>query len=190
MLEPWIETHSGKKMYFLDPTPDMIDIDDIAHSLSLQCRFSGHTSRFYSVAEHSINVASELADEGLEIQLQGLLHDASEAYLLDVPSPVKQYLGGYKEMEEKLMRAIFTKFGVKWPMSIMVKEADHVMLKREAKVLIPSQGASWVDDFPTIWETDRPIDAHQPPYIKEAFLDWFKYLMKEVKNGARATATI
>jgi hypothetical protein len=187
MLEPWIETHSGKKMYFLDPTPEMIDIDDIAHSLSLQCRFSGHTSQFYSVAEHSVNVAAELADE---VQLQGLLHDASEAYLLDVPSPVKQYLGGYKEMEEKLMKAIFAKFGVKWPMSIMVKEADHVMLKREAHVLIPSKGASWVDDFPTIWESNRVIEAYRPENAKGFFLDWFAYLMKEVTNGARTTATI
>jgi Predicted hydrolases of HD superfamily len=190
MLEPWIETHSGKRMYFLAPTPEMIDIDDIAHSLSLQCRFSGHTSQFYSVAEHSINVARELQDEGPEVQLQGLLHDASEAYLLDVPSPVKQFLGGYKEMEDGLMKAIFTKYGVKYPMSMMVKEADHVMLKREANVLLPSKGASWVNDFPTIWETDCYIDAYPPTYVKELFMDWFNYLVKENANASRTTAVI
>ena len=188
MIEPWIETHSGKKMYFLEPTAAMIDIDDIAHSLSLQCRFSGHTSRFYSVAEHSVNVAIELADEGLEVQLQGLLHDASEAYLLDVPSPVKQFLTGYKSMEERLMRAICSKFGVNFPMSMMVKEADHVMLKCEARNLLPSKGASWLDQFPTIWESYRHIEGLEPKDAKFSFLEWFDYLTTEIKNVRKKEA--
>ena len=180
-LAPWIETHGGKEFYFLDPTEDMIDIDDIAHSLSNQCRFSGHTSRFYSVAEHSLNVALELFGEPPVIRLQGLLHDASEAYLLDVPSPVKQYLTNYKEMEEKIMRAIFKKYGVPFPMDDMVKEADAVMLKCEARFLLPSGGKSWLHQFPTLWESDGTLACDSPERAKRNFLFWFEYLQGEVK---------
>ena len=189
-LAPWIETHSGKQMYFLNPTPDMIDIDDIAHSLSLQCRFSGHTSRFYSVAEHSVNVASELANESAVVQLQGLLHDASEAYLLDVPSPIKQYLTNYKDMETTIMRVIFEKYNIPYPMDTMVKEADSVMLKREAEALLPSKGASWINDYPTLWESKREICGYTSPFAKDSFLMWFNYLTKEIFNGPRQKEVI
>lgn len=186
-LEPWIETHGGKRMWFLNPEAKMVDIDDIAHSLSNQCRFSGHTSRFYSVAEHSMNVAMELFDQSPVIRMQGLLHDASEAYLLDIPSPVKIYLTNYKELEEKIMQAIFDKYNLVLPLDYMVKEADSVMLKREAEELLPSRGKDWINKYPTLWTSRRKIVGMKPADAKSSFILWFEYLTKELKNYATRT---
>lgn len=105
----WIQTYTGSKFWPVDPRPEEINIHDIAHSLSNMCRYAGHCKRFYSVAEHSILVSSKLPDEW---KLWGLLHDASEAYLVDVPRPVKPYLGNYYELEERIMEAVCTKFNL------------------------------------------------------------------------------
>lgn len=184
MLEPWIEAHSGKRVYFLDPTPEIIDVEDIAHSLSLQCRFSGHTSRFYSVAEHSVRVAQHLSDRGHGplVVLQGLFHDASEAYLLDVPSPIKQYLGPYKGIENKLMDVIMGVVGARWPMSSAVKEMDAVILKNEARQLLPSKGASWINEYPTPFESNEEVWCLAPDRAKETFRMWYNYLTDEIKE--------
>src|SRR4051812_23383484 len=104
IIEPYIETVSGKKIYFNEPTEDMFDIKDIAHALSMNCRYTGHCSRFYSVAEHSVHVSNLL--KGTSLELAGLLHDASEAYITDIASPIKQFLPDYLMMEDKLMAVI------------------------------------------------------------------------------------
>jgi hypothetical protein len=88
---PYIVTYTGRRFHFLDPKIDEISIEDIAHALSNVCRFTGHTKRFYSVAEHSCLV-SALCDNRLE----GLLHDASEAYMSDLSSPLKMLVPDYK----------------------------------------------------------------------------------------------
>lgn len=190
MLEPWIETYGGIKFYFLNPTPDMIDVHDIAHSLSLQCRFSGHTKQFYSVAEHSVRVSRYLLNTYGDsmLALQGLLHDASEAYLLDVPSPVKQYLGGYKEMEEKLQEVILNKFHAGWPMDARIKDADAILLKNEARYLLPSKGRSWVSHYPTSKEfTVKPM-CDSPQVAEETFLSWFYFLEDRVEEQRHTVA--
>jgi len=189
-LEPWIETYSGIKMYFLTPTPAMISIDDIAHSLSQQCRFSGHTRRPFSVAEHCIRVAMLLNERTADpkISLQGLLHDASEAYLLDVPSPVKQFLGGYAEMEERLQEVILNKYNAGWPMNAQVKEVDTVMLKNEAKHLLLSEGKSWRDKYPTPYEYKPSPFYLKPTEAKDTYLMWFYDLVSQVNDKARAIA--
>ena len=138
--DAWIETVSGTKFYFLNPQEDQIKIKDIAWALSNICRFTGHTKRFYSVAEHSYNVAMLCPPY---LALEGLLHDASEAYLNDIASPVKQFLPEYKEMEEKVERAIYAKFMLGMPMSKAVKDADVAQLCHEAYYLLPSQGLDW-----------------------------------------------
>lgn len=137
-MEPWIETFSGKKFYFLDPKPEMVDIEDIAHALSNSCRYTGHCSDFYSVAEHSVAV-SEIAGDSL----QGLLHDASEAYIADISSPVKPHLKNYKTIEKGIMVAIAEKFNFSWPPSEEVEAADLVQLSTEAWHLLPSKGKQW-----------------------------------------------
>src|SRR5690606_28894528 len=106
-----IRTHSGNYIDVLNPNPDLIDINDIAHSLSMQCRFGGHTKVFYSVAQHSVECAKRVSPE---FQLAALLHDASEAFLLDIPSPIKHRLTNYKEIENTLMQVIAKKFSFQW----------------------------------------------------------------------------
>lgn len=123
-----IRTHSGIYMNVFEPTLEMIDINDIAHALSHQCRFGGHLDTHYSVAQHSFHCA-ELVSE--EHKLSALLHDASEAYLVDIPSPIKKELPNYKVLEDNLMKVIAEKFGFQFPLSKEVHEADVKMLHFE-----------------------------------------------------------
>lgn len=123
-----IRTFTGIYMNVFDPTPEMICIEDIAHSLSMQPRFAGHLPEFYSVAQHCVECTLISAPE---YKLSALLHDASEAYLLDIPSPIKKRLSGYKDIEDRLMGVIASKFGFKYPLENPVKEADRVMLEFE-----------------------------------------------------------
>lgn len=123
-----IRTVSGIYVNIFEPTPEMIDIKDIAHSLAHQCRFGGHLPEFYSVAQHSI-LCSKMVDA--ENCLAALMHDASEAYLLDIPSPIKKRLTNYKELEDNLMTIIAKKYNFQWPLSNQVKEADYAMLVSE-----------------------------------------------------------
>jgi len=123
-----IRTFSGQYVNVFEPDPEKINIIDIAHALSMQCRFGGHLPNFYSVAQHSIVVASIVSKEH---KIAALLHDASEAYLMDIPRPIKIRLANYKEIEDGLMKVIAEKFGFEYPLSEDVKEADEKRLKIE-----------------------------------------------------------
>jgi len=133
-----IATFGGGTIEPLDPDPADIDIHAIAHSLAQQCRWTGHTLHFYSVAEHCI-LASRITST-----LECLLHDASEAYLSDLARPVKKAPGlgdVYQAAELRLEQAIAVRFGLRPPpMSREVKAADEAMLKREAQELVPHLG--------------------------------------------------
>lgn len=128
-----IRTFSGQYVNVFNTNPDSILIEDIAHALSNQCRFGGHLSEFYSVAQHSILCSQRVSDE---YKLQALLHDASEAYILDMPRPIKQKLNDYKEIEDKLMLLIAKKFGFKYPLEKPVKQSDEEMLHLEWDCLV------------------------------------------------------
>jgi hypothetical protein len=123
-----IRTFTGVDFNVFKPKPEDMCIEDIAHALSNQCRFGGHTVRFYSVAEHCIKCA-EMIDS--EHALAALLHDASEAYLVDIPSPLKVAMPEYIENEAEVMRVISEKFGFEWPLNNMVKQVDRAMLGLE-----------------------------------------------------------
>lgn len=128
-----IRTYSGLYMNVFEPTFEMICIEDIAHSLSMQPRFGGHLPEFYSVAQHSW-YCSRLV-QGC-YKLAALLHDASEAYLLDIPRPIKIRLNNYKEIEDNLMRLISEKFGFNYPLHKDVKRADEFSLMTEWNCLM------------------------------------------------------
>jgi hypothetical protein len=123
----------------MDPRSEEIRIEDIAHSLSMQCRYAGHCKQFYSVAEHSCHLHDFVSPEH---RAWALLHDASEAYLVDVPRPVKPFLSGYKEAENNIMKVIAARFGLgDEPMA--VKEADGRILADEASQNMTQPPAPW-----------------------------------------------
>lgn len=136
----YIETYTGRTFPFLHPTESDFDIVDIAHALSNTGRYNGHCKRFYSVAEHSYHVSFIVPPH---LALEGLLHDASEAYLTDVASPIKYHLTGYKVLEDGLMNVIAKKWGFSWPVNPEVKRADVIALSTESNDLIASKGNNW-----------------------------------------------
>lgn len=181
----WIETVSGIKIEFLNPRPEQIKITDIAHALSNNCRFTGQCRKFYSVAEHSWHVARMLEGTPLEVQLAGLLHDASEAYLADIATPVKRELPEYKVIEDNLMVAIAKKYNFEWPMHPAVKYADLMALSNEAHHLLPSRGNEW-DTWrqvkrPPIIDSYRPIGM-VPDTARQVFLDRFYELSIAIRE--------
>lgn len=107
-MSEYITTYTGKYFNPTQPNPDLISIQDIAHALSLICRGNGHVQTFWSVGQHCICCAKEAAARGLSdrIVLACLLHDASECYMSDVPTPFKKELPEYQEQEEHLLRMI------------------------------------------------------------------------------------
>ncbi len=129
----YIRTYTGKCFKPLDPDPEKICIEDIAHALSMLCRGNGHVKTFWSVGEHCLLCAKEALARGYPARmvLACLLHDASECYLSDVPRPFKQDLPGYREREEGLLELIYVKF-LGSPLSPeetkQLKEIDDAML--------------------------------------------------------------
>lgn len=152
----WIGTTTGRKVNLLDPQVETISLEDIAIGLSNVCRFCGQLDRHYSVAEHSICVAhSAYLTTGCPvIALQGLLHDASEAYMGDCPTPVKQLImETWGPIEEGLQNAVFDKWDIPRLMHYEVKDADRRWCLTEKLSLQPS-GPSW--DGPR-WDGVAPI---------------------------------
>jgi uncharacterized protein len=166
---PWIQTHSGRRFNPTDPNPDAIVIQDIAHALSMQCRFTGHCKKFYSVAQHSVLV-SHICNE--EDALWGLLHDASEAYLIDVPRPLKRSgkIQGYIEFEAQMQVAICNRFGLPHKEPPSVKKADTKLLATEARDLMSPLHADWVQPVPPLPFT---IEAWSPDKAKDMFMQRF-----------------
>lgn len=172
----WLNTYSGHKFYPLDPDPGVIRIDDIAHALSNLCRYNGQTPKFYSVAEHSVRLATYTADPNLARFL--LLHDASEAYLADIPSPLKVLpcFSEYREHEKRLQATIYRWFDLD-PMCepSAVHDLDRGILSDEATALFGTRRhPEWIG--PTslgIVATDwgwTPLEA------EDEFLSTFGYL--------------
>lgn len=157
-----IRTSSGIYIDVFEPTEDMITIEDIAHSLSHQCRYGGHLPVFYSVDQHSIYCCENV--EGEENKLAALMHDASEAYLLDMPRPIKYQMPEYRDIEDKLMHVIARKFGFEYPMAKQVKEVDELALHAEWKTFFGDRIPN--DKFTGLIRT--------PAEVKAEFLTLFK----------------
>lgn len=133
----WLSTLYTPQFHFLNPIEEEVDIRDIAHSLSLVCRFGGHCNRFYSVAEHSYYVSLLLGAEGADAVtvMAGLLHDAEETYIPDIPSPVKIHMPEARAMYETLSAVIYKKFDIEGADWERVKDIDHRICITEAKQL-------------------------------------------------------
>lgn len=169
----WIQTYTGKQFWPLNPSVNDIDIEDIAHALSNQCRFAGHCEKFYSVAQHSVLV-SHFCDA--DDALWGLLHDASEAYLVDMCRPVKRcdVMQGYRDAEKRLMRAICVRFGLPIEEPLSVGRADNALLRAEQRDLMKPAPVEWSDNREGAIE--HRIYAWEPVLAKAHFLARFNEL--------------
>jgi len=137
-----IRTFTGKYVNVFDPDPNTLVIEDIAHALSMQCRFGGHLPYFYSVAQHCVtcSTATEAEAPDPNLAFTALMHDSSEAYLLDIPRPIKLKLANYKEIEDKLMKALSLKFGFTYPLPEMVHTIDNVAIVSEWNaIMLPTE---------------------------------------------------
>lgn len=141
----WIGTNSGKKIDLDNPQADQVCLADIADGLSKLCRFNGQIKTFYSVAEHCLKVAALVPEK---YKLQAILHDASEAYICDIPTPLKRQLGpAYYDVEHRVQKAIGLHFGVDLiNLPDVVKQADRVMLCTEHDVL-QDKSLDWGPDY-------------------------------------------
>lgn len=146
-----IETFSGRLVDITCILPSDCHIVDIAHSLSMQCRYNGHCRKFYSVAEHSCHV-HDIIDESWRdsphhrmMSLAALLHDASESLLCDIPRPLKPILTEYTALELQVQEAICERFGVDVDDELYryIKDADNIALKTEAQYLMATCGEKW-----------------------------------------------
>ncbi len=161
-----IRTNSGLYINVFDTDPDTITIEDIAHALSMIPRFGGHLNRFYSVAQHSVLCFNLAIPYGFEYALAALLHDGSEAYILDMPTPIKQGLPDYKGTENKLMGVIAKKFGFEYPLNPVIKKVDAEALEIEWENLVINDN----DEFECLSHADA----------KKEFLDMFKLIQKRL----------
>ncbi len=177
--DDWMQTFSGKQFFPLKPTD--ICINDIAHSLSLICRFNGHCRVFYSVAEHSVRVSDILSKE---LALWGLLHDAAEAYIGDIVGPIKKFmwygcdgeaLTKIKIIEENIFSKIGECFSLQLPMPPEVVEADLTLLATEKRDLMSQEPAPWL---PMPKPLEEKIAQPLSPHLAEnLFIKRFKSLV-------------
>lgn len=172
----WMQTYTGRAFYPFDPHPNEIHIDDVAHALSMLCRYGGHSNVFYSVAEHSVYVSSLVPRE---LALVGLLHDATEAYLVDMPRPIKKGMPQYNVLESRLWLAIADRFNLPRTMPQEVHDADVAMLFAEQSQLLKSSPLpGWGMGLSTPITTRPRIRALYPREAEQLFLATFEALVE------------
>ena len=178
-----ITTYSGVEFAPRDPDPTGVSLADIAHALSLLCRGNGHVAHFYSVGQHSLNCAREAAARGDSplVQLGCLLHDASEAYLCDIPRPLKAAMETYRQDEARLQRCIE---GVLLPAPL--SEADQAEIKAIDDDLLYTElprllGRS--DIVPTPLAAEPDLDTLPFAQVEQSFLDLYHRLLAAYAAG-------
>lgn len=160
----------------LDPTqlrPQHVDIGDIAHSLANTCRFRGHCREFYSVAQHSVIVSNALPSD---LQMTGLLHDASEAYLVDLPRPLHTLFPQISTLHDQVMDVISEALGFVWPMPKEVRVVDDMACEAEMRDIMGREGRKLANGR----KLDAPIVPVGPDEAKLLFLDRFEELEHEL----------
>lgn len=179
----WLQTATGRRFWPLDPRPEDFDILDIAAALSKQCRFGGHCDWHYSVAQHSIYVSHQVPPEH---QMAALMHDATEAYCIDVPRPMKRSLIGYRKIEERIWQALAVKFRLPLVLPSCVHKADEsVLLAEKAQLMCP--GPDWTLDTEAK-PANIKISMWTHDQARKAFISRFEVLHlrdSAVRNGAQ-----
>lgn len=120
---------SGILFDVFNPKAENIRIEDIAHALSKLCRYGGHCPYFYSVAQHCVLCSYEKGTP--QEQMEFLMHDASEAYMVDLPRPIKRNISQYRDIEDNLLGIIFGYFKLNFPLTERVHEVDNDLLAYE-----------------------------------------------------------
>jgi uncharacterized protein len=174
----WIQTYTGGVFHILDPQQDEISILDIGHSLAMQCRFTGHVRRFYSVAEHCVH-GSRLVPQ--KDALWFLLHDASESFLTDINRPLKHFtaIGSeYLPIEAKVMEAICQKFRLSIEEPPSVKKVDNAMLFAEKEqLLVPME---WDQKWGDVKPADVKVKCWAPEVAEVEFLHRYYELTQQL----------
>jgi hypothetical protein len=172
---PRIALHSGGFFDLLNPSPEDVTIEDIATATANICRYTGHVSSFYSVAEHSVRCSYEVPTE---LRMWALLHDATEAYIGDISRPLKQALeqvapGVVSGIEARIMEAIAERFKlVGRTVPRLVKQADNLLLATERRDLMP-ETEPWPGLPEPLYE---PIEPWPADLARSAFLARFYQL--------------
>lgn len=170
ICRPDILTSGGVYFNYAAPDPTTVSIRDIAHHLSNVCRFAGATREFYSVAQH-LYLTSYLVPK--EHALAALLHDAHEAYVGDMPTPLKQLIPQYKELELFVETTVLARFGLSLPLHPCVKEADLRMLATEQRDLLPPHDDEWAI-IRGVEPCRDPINPWPPRSAEMCFLHRFQ----------------
>ena len=172
--ESWIRTYTGGKVYFFEPEKSEIEFEDISHSLSLLCRFNGATRYFYSVANHSCIVAEKVYEETGDKNLAycGLMHDAHEAFVSDIPAPFKKQFPEFVEAEKRFELWLSERFNYT-PFLKIVKRHDIKALATEMRDLMQ------VADYGVLSET--PYEERIVPLPPILAKEMFEYTYKKFK---------
>jgi 5'-nucleotidase len=202
-----IETYTGELFDFATPRPADVRLTDIAHALSMSCRFGGHVDHFYSVAQHAlmvvqlVRVAAPLHPHLPELQLAALHHDSHEAYIGDIPTPMKRALAESSEalsiMARDTDRAISEALGIRQEMfqAPEVRQADHLALRIEATALKVNEGRSFAAEARTLPARVPPgvaeIESHAPSLVEREFLMTdaaLRVRREEISNDSKEAA--
>ena len=167
MGDLYFRTHTGKHVHPLSPSPSEISIFDVAHALSQICRFVGHTTAFYSVAQHCVLVSEHVPQDDA---LWALLHDASEAYLCDLPAPIKRdpEMNIYRIAEDRLMLAVCERYSLPPEMPRTVKVADKVLLATEFRDVTTMDDLEWIAGECGVEPAPDYYIVAWPPIVAEA----------------------
>jgi hypothetical protein len=174
MKTGWIQTYTGGIVYPLELKPEDVNAVDIGVGLSRQYRYTGHTVWPYSVAEHSVHLY-RLAPPRLK--KAALLHDAMEAYIHDIPRPLKHLpeFALYREAEDRGLEVIFRRFGLDWPMSEELRLMDKRMIPTEYAHLFPHQLKEWKEAWLGVEGLDFKPECWSPSLARDAFLDAMQF---------------
>lgn len=179
----WMQTFTGRAFFPLAVNVNDINEFDIAHSLAFQCRYNGHTSKFYSVAEHAYHMSYIVPEEDA---LWALLHDAPEAYIGDMVRPLKKTMPEFRALDEKIMEAICEKFELHQNfMPDSVLEADNRIIENERLALLREPPYPWTihgDPYP-----DLVIEAWAPEVAEFKFYNRLQELIqnREVREAKK-----
>jgi hypothetical protein len=180
--DDWIETYTGIIFNIDNPTKDMIRIEDIAHGLAYECRYNGHTKRFYSVAEHCCVLSDYVLDitKDPHKALHMLLHDAAEAYTSDVPRPIKKTVPEFRELENRIEAVVLAALGLPADMPNWMEILDNTVIKDERMAVMGNSGNVWKAD--SMQPLGVKFPGYSPDEAEEAFMNRYNKLKIEIMN--------